>query len=206
MTKPLKEFLEEVADEIIRVEYPTYEKAIPPIKRSIITKKAKIYAILQATIKEVITSRVEWLLNEINDALKMNEKEMKETEDPDSWEFGFCEGYEGAMKYVKNTLIKTAFEDVMKGGDEWGAEEMTSKYRKYKHLLEEIATAFRHADKEFGTLQFEKKTLLNDVGKMLETLTFLLRKYDLANENEKLKIRKIAHDLRQKFTDVMKDE
>ena len=48
--KPLD--LEELADEIIRVEYPTYEQAIPGLKEAIIRKKWQIKRVLERYIKQ----------------------------------------------------------------------------------------------------------------------------------------------------------
>ncbi len=48
--KPLD--LEELADEIIRVEYPTYEQAIPGLREAIIRKKWRIKHILERYIKQ----------------------------------------------------------------------------------------------------------------------------------------------------------
>lgn len=108
--KPFYDFLEATADEIVRIEYPTYEKAIPPMRRAITVKKAKIYAILQAAVK----SRVEWLLNEIEKKVEEAERDMEIEEKEGDYET--VEGYKfrkRAFEEVKH-LIKTAFEDVMK--------------------------------------------------------------------------------------------
>jgi len=39
--------LDKLADEIIRLEFPTYEQAIPPLRNAIIRKKARIKLILE---------------------------------------------------------------------------------------------------------------------------------------------------------------
>jgi len=44
--------LEKLADEIIRVEYPTYEQAIPGLREAIIRKKRKIKRVLERHIKQ----------------------------------------------------------------------------------------------------------------------------------------------------------
>ena len=53
--KPLD--LEELADEIIRVEYPTYEQAIPGLKEVIIRKKWRIKHILERYIKQTAEAK-----------------------------------------------------------------------------------------------------------------------------------------------------
>jgi len=50
--KPLD--LEELADEIIRVEYPTYEQAPPGLKEAIIRKKKLIKQILEVYINRTV--------------------------------------------------------------------------------------------------------------------------------------------------------
>ena len=49
MTEPLD--LDAIADEIVRVIYPTYEQAIPGIRNAIIQKKQRIRQILEYHIK-----------------------------------------------------------------------------------------------------------------------------------------------------------
>jgi len=49
--KPLD--IEELADEIIRIEYPTYEQAIPGLREAIIRKKRQIKQILEQRIRQV---------------------------------------------------------------------------------------------------------------------------------------------------------
>jgi len=44
--------LEKLADEIIRVEYPTYEQAIPGLREAIIRKKWQIKRVLERYIKQ----------------------------------------------------------------------------------------------------------------------------------------------------------
>jgi len=39
--------LDKLADEIIRLEFPTYEQAIPPLRNAIMRKKARIKLILE---------------------------------------------------------------------------------------------------------------------------------------------------------------
>ena len=46
-----KKELDAIADEIIRVLYPTYEQAIPGMKNAIIQKKQRIRQILEWHIK-----------------------------------------------------------------------------------------------------------------------------------------------------------
>jgi len=48
--KPLS--IEELVDEIIRVEYPTYERAIPGLREAIIRKKWLIKRILEQRIRQ----------------------------------------------------------------------------------------------------------------------------------------------------------
>ena len=50
--KPLD--LEELADEIIRVEYPTYEQAPPGLREAIIRKKERIKQILEVYINQTV--------------------------------------------------------------------------------------------------------------------------------------------------------
>ena len=44
--------LEKLADEIMRVEYPTYEQAIPGLREAIIRKKWQIKRVLERYIKQ----------------------------------------------------------------------------------------------------------------------------------------------------------
>jgi len=53
--------LDALADEIIRVFYPTYEQAIPGMKNAIIQKKQRIKQILEYHIKSVCDSETEKL-------------------------------------------------------------------------------------------------------------------------------------------------
>ena len=66
--KPEPLNLEELADEIIRMEYPTYEQTtIPQMKNSIIRKKQQIKFILEQRVK----SAVKGLLNDIEKNQKL---------------------------------------------------------------------------------------------------------------------------------------
>ena len=51
MTEPKTLDLDAIADEIVRVIYPTYEQAIPGIRNAIIQKKQRIRQILEYHIK-----------------------------------------------------------------------------------------------------------------------------------------------------------
>jgi len=54
--KPLD--LEKLADEIIRVEYPTYEQAPPGLREAIIRKKQQIKQILERHIEKDLTEHI----------------------------------------------------------------------------------------------------------------------------------------------------
>ena len=51
--------LEKLADEIIRVEYPTYEQAPPGLKEAIIRKKKLIKQILEVYINRTARGKTE---------------------------------------------------------------------------------------------------------------------------------------------------
>jgi len=80
--------LEELADEIIRMEYPTYEQTtIPQIKNSIIRKKQQIKFILEQRVKSAVQGylryydRPDKLWNERIDYIKSIKK------DKELWKF-----------------------------------------------------------------------------------------------------------------------
>jgi len=46
--------LEELADEIVRAEYPTYERAIPGVREAIARKKERIKEVLRRYLEQVL--------------------------------------------------------------------------------------------------------------------------------------------------------
>ena len=127
--KPEPLDLEELADEIIRVEYPTYEQTtIPQMKNSIIRKKQQIKFILEQRIKSACKfylrykDKLELFWLEQQD--KLNDKEktefltfddklrgLPEKMDRDGWDY--CDELEIIQDY-NEWLFKLAFKDVMK--------------------------------------------------------------------------------------------
>lgn len=81
------------------------------------------------------------------------------------------------------------------------------KYGKIKRKLCDIALKFRCSDMEFSEFSIEDKKMLNDVGKIIGYLCFLLLKYEYTNEEEKLEIRRNIVRIRsciEKVLDNMK--
>ncbi len=75
---------------------------------------------------------------------------------------------------------------------------MNKKIRKllqYEYCLNNIADSFRTSDTSFK-LDLEYNSLLNDIGKILEDICFILRKYRYVQEEKKIVIRRTAHKLR----------
>ena len=70
------------------------------------------------------------------------------------------------------------------------------KLLKCESYLGEIAGYFRCADVKFPSFNIERKTFLNDVGKILEIIHEILRLYRYASEERQLEIRKWMHALR----------
>jgi len=74
---------------------------------------------------------------------------------------------------------------------------MDKKIRKllqYEYCLNNIADSFRTSDTSFK-LDLEYNSLLNDIGKILEDICFILRKYRYVQEEKKIVIRRTAHKI-----------
>jgi len=69
-------------------------------------------------------------------------------------------------------------------------------YRKYRGLLDSLAEKFRCSDRYFSTLPFEHKKMLNDVGKILGDITYLLVLYDHSDDEE------LKREIRVMFSDI----
>jgi len=76
---------------------------------------------------------------------------------------------------------------------------MNEKYMRYEKMLFKVAEAFRGNDMFFEDLSLEERTLLNDVGKILGIIHSELMGYRYANEDEKLKIRRLMHEIRHEI-------
>ena len=67
---------------------------------------------------------------------------------------------------------------------------------KCEGYLGEIAEHFRCADAKFPSFDLERKTFLNDVGKILETISRVLMLYRYVSIEGQLEMRKWMHKLR----------
>jgi len=85
---------------------------------------------------------------------------------------------------------------------------MDKKIRKllqYEYYLNNIAVKFRTSDTSFK-LDLEYNSLLNDIGKILEDICFILRKYRHVQEEKKIGIRRTAHKLRLCTSRLIEEE
>jgi len=108
--------IEELADEIIRMEYPTYEQTtIPQMKNSIIRKKQQIKFILEQRIKSACKFYLRYKDKPelLKDAFP---KLTKEIEQKDLESIYTADGnyHEYQRKKYNEWLFKLAFKDVMK--------------------------------------------------------------------------------------------
>ena len=99
--KPKLLNLEEIADKIIRVEYPTYEETtVPPLKDAIIRKKQRIKEILEYYLE----SAIQGFRQELRVGL-MDKKDVQNTHDDTLFV---------ASSFVRH-LIKKWFPEVKEG-------------------------------------------------------------------------------------------
>ena len=102
--------LEELADRIIRVEYPTYEQAvIPQLRNAIIRKKQQIKSILEQYLKSVVLG----LLREIKLEQEVAKHEHKNDVDRRDYFLGLIHGLNSA-----ESKIKSSFPDIFEEGGE----------------------------------------------------------------------------------------
>lgn len=83
--------------------------------------------------------------------------------------------------------------------------EKIKKLLQYEYYLNDIATKFRTSDAGFK-LDLEYNSLLNDIGKILEDICFILRKYRYVQEEKKIEIRRAAHKLRLCTSRLIEEE
>lgn len=98
--------IDKLADKIIRVEYPTYEQAIPPLRNAIIRKKQQIKLILEEYIKH----KVHKLIREIEEEMRGREICAYKVAEYDEGGARFQSGFASGLRHAKY-LIKRAFRE-----------------------------------------------------------------------------------------------
>ena len=69
--------------------------------------------------------------------------------------------------------------------------------------LSELALKYRQAD--FPELEFEDKRFFNDIGKILGYMHYILMAYSYADEEKKLRIRRVVSQLVEAYMCLLKE-